>query len=495
MVMNRIIAEKFPRPAAALLLVAAGALAAFAISAVDRDAAADLVLPDTARAATAPALADAPRSYADLAALVMPGVVNISTDKVVETPDWHPMLNDPMFRRFFGDPESPNQQERIERSLGSGVIISADGYILTSNHVIERASKIRVLFGDSKELEAKIVGQDERTDVALIKVEADEALPYLRIGDSDALRIGDQVMAVGNPFGVGQTVTLGIVSAVGRSIGLIDYEDFIQTDASINPGNSGGALVDMNGALVGINTAILSRSGGSQGVGFAIPSNMAVTIKDMLVEHGKVQRAWLGVITAEVDQTMAEALGMKAPRGVLISTVNEGTPAAKAGMQENDVILQVDGQPVNSVSDLRNTISLSGVGHDAQLLVLRDGHERRLTVTLGELPEDPTAAAAPKDEGEGADGIEGVTVRELNSTLRQRLRLAEGIEGVVVTEVAQTSNASHRGLRQGDVIVEVAREPVTTLDDYRRLVKKDADRPVLLKIRRGDQFQVLAVPR
>ncbi len=493
--MKRLPADRFPRPAAALLLLAAGALAAFAVSAVDRDAAADLVLPDSAHAATAPAAADAPRSYADLAALVMPGVVNISTDKVVEMPDWHPMLNDPMFRRFFGDPEAPGQQEQIERSLGSGVIISGDGYILTSNHVIERASKIRVLFGDSKELEAKIIGQDERTDVALIKVETDEALPFLRIGDSDALRIGDQVMAVGNPFGVGQTVTLGIVSAVGRSIGLIDYEDFIQTDASINPGNSGGALVDMNGALVGINTAILSRSGGSQGVGFAIPSNMAVTIKDMLVEHGKVQRAWLGVITAEVDQTMAEALGMKSPRGVLVSTVNEGTPAAKAGLQENDVILLVDGQAVNSISDLRNTISLSGVGHDAKLQVLRDGRERQVTVTLGELPEDPTVAAETRDEGEGADGIEGVTVRELNGALRQRLRLAEGIEGVVVAEVSQTSNASHRGLRQGDVIVEVAREAVATLDDYRRLVKKDADRPVLLKIRRGDQYQVLAVPR
>jgi serine protease Do len=493
--MKRFFADKFPRPAAVLLLLAAGALAAFAISAVDRDAAVDLVLPDSARAAAATGAADAPRSYADLAALVMPGVVNISTDKVVAMPDWHPMLNDPMFRRFFGDPEAPDQREQIERSLGSGVIISRDGYILTSNHVIERASKIRVLLGDSKELQAKIVGQDERTDVALIKVESDEALPFLRVGDSDALRIGDQVMAVGNPFGVGQTVTLGIVSAVGRSIGLIDYEDFIQTDASINPGNSGGALVDMNGALVGINTAILSRSGGSQGVGFAIPSNMAVTIKDMLVAHGKVQRAWLGVITAAVDQTMAEALGMKTPRGVLISTVNEGTPADKAGLQENDVILQVDGQAVNSISDLRNTISLSGVGHDAKLLVLRDGRERQVTVTLGELPEDPTAAAKPKDEGGSSDGIEGVTVRELSDALRQRLRLAEGVEGVVVTEVSQTSNASHRGLRQGDVIVEVAREPVATLDDFRRLVKKDADRPVLLKIRRGGQFQVLAVPR
>jgi serine protease Do len=493
--MKRLFAEKTLRPAAVLLLMAACALAGYALSAVDRDAAADLVLPDSASAAPAPAPAGAPQSYADLAALVMPGVVNISTDKVVEMPDWHPMLNDPMFRRFFGDPEAPDQQEQVERSLGSGVIISQDGYILTSNHVIERASKIRVLFGDSKELEAKIIGQDERTDVALIKVETGEALPYVRIGDSDALRIGDQVMAVGNPFGVGQTVTVGIVSAVGRSIGLIDYEDFIQTDASINPGNSGGALVDMNGALVGINTAILSRSGGSQGVGFAIPSNMAVTIKDMLVSHGKVQRAWLGVITAEVDQTMAEALGMKAPRGVLISTVNEGTPAAKAGMQENDIILKVDGQAVNSVSDLRNTISLSGVGHDAKLLILRDGKERPITVTLGELPEDPAAAAPAKDESEGADGIDGVIVRELNSGLRQRLQLAEGVEGLVVSEVAPTSNANHRGLRQGDVIVEVAREPVATLADFRRLVKKDADRPVLLKIRRGDQFQVLAIPR
>ncbi len=491
--MKRLFAHKFPRPAAVLLLLAAGALAGFAISAVDRDAAADLVLPDSARAATAPA--DAPRSYADLAALVMPGVVNISTDKVVEMPDWHPMLNDPTFRRFFGDPEAPDQQEQVERSLGSGVIISEDGYILTSNHVIERASKIRVLFGDSKELEAKIIGQDERTDVALIKVETDEALPFVRIGDSEALRIGDQVMAVGNPFGVGQTVTLGIVSAVGRSIGLIDYEDFIQTDASINPGNSGGALINMGGELVGINTAILSRSGGSQGVGFAIPSNMTVTIKDMLVRHGKVQRAWLGVITAEVDQTMAEALGMKAPRGVLISTVNAGTPAAKAGLQENDIILLVDGRTVNSVSDLRNTISLSGVGHDAKLLTLRDGKERQVTVTLGELPEDPTAAAPTKDESEGADGIDGVIVRELTAPLRQRLRLAEGVEGLVVSEVAPTSNASHRGLRQGDVIVEVARQPVATLDDYRSRVKQDADRPVLLKIRRGDQFQVLAIPR
>jgi len=322
------------------------------------------------------------RSYADVAEAAKSGVVNISTDKVVEMPDWHPMLEDPFFRRFFGDPGERGERgtERVERSLGSGVIVSEDGYILTSNHVIERASKIRVLLNGSKEYEAEIVGQDELTDVALIKVEADEPLPVVRLGDSHVLRIGDQVMAIGNPFGVGQTVTLGIVSALGRTIGLMQYEDFIQTDAAINPGNSGGALVNMNGELVGINTAILSRSGGSQGVGFAIPSSMAERIMGMLIADGRVKRAWLGVVTGEVDQTMADALGMDRPRGVLMSEVTPDTPAEKAGVEEGDVILAVDDKAVNSISRLRNTISLAGVGTEVELQVLRDGRERCIEV-------------------------------------------------------------------------------------------------------------------
>jgi len=433
------------------------------------------------------------RSYADVADLAMPGVVNISTDKVVELPQNHPMLDDPMLRRFFGEPEGG--QDRVERSLGSGVIVSSDGYILTSAHVVEKASKVRVTINGNQEYEAVIIGQDKQTDVALIKIESGEPLPTVAIGDSKSLRIGDQVMAIGNPFGVGQTVTLGIVSAMGRAIGMMDYEDFIQTDASINPGNSGGALVDMHGELVGINTAIMSRSGGSQGIGFAIPSHMAKTVMDQLIEHGEVKRAWLGVITAQVDQTMAEALGMSRPRGVLMSEVNPDTPAEKAGLREGDIVLQVDGKDVDSISQLRNTISLAGVGHDAKLLVLRDGKERSMTVELAEMPKDLTTAAAPREARESEAGLEGVKVRELSDRVREGLEIGQDVKGVVVAEVERTSNSWHRGLRQGDVIIEVAREKCENIDDYERLSGEHPDRPVLLKVQRGNQTQLIAVPR
>ena len=435
------------------------------------------------------------RSYADVADAVMGSVVNISTDKVVEMPEWHPMLQDPFFRRFFGQPEDQGNTERIERSLGSGVVVSEDGYILTSNHVIAEASKIRVLLNGNTEYEAEIVGQDEMTDVALIKIEPDGTLPAVRIGDSRGLRIGDQVMAVGNPFGVGQTATMGIVSALGRSIGLMQYEDFIQTDAAINPGNSGGALVNMQGELVGINTAILSRSGGSQGIGFAIPSHMAKRVMDMLIADGHVKRAWLGVTVGRIDRTMAEALGMERPRGVLVPAITEDAPADKAGIEENDVILSVDGKTVNTVSELRNTISLAGVGTEVKLRVLRDGRERDVEVKLGEMPEDLTASNSASQGEESADGLEGVTVRALTDRLRRQLELDDDLEGVVVTDVERTSNAWNRGLRQKDVILEVARERVRDLDDYRRLIEKDKDRPVLLKVQRGEQTPLIAIPR
>jgi len=485
---NRMKISRWIWPFGALLLVA-GFLLGLAATGGDESS-----VPALAVTSAHAAPGGEPRSYADVAEAAMSGVVNISTDKVVEMPNWHPMLEDPLFRRFFGEPEDQNR-ERVERSLGSGVIVSKDGYILTSNHVIERASKIRVLLNGSKEYEAEIVGQDEQTDVALIKVKADEPLPVLRLGDSRALRIGDQVMAIGNPFGVGQTVTLGIVSALGRSIGLMQYEDFIQTDAAINPGNSGGALVNMAGELVGINTAILSRSGGSQGVGFAIPSSMAERIMGMLIADGRVKRAWLGVVTGAVDQTMADALGMDRPRGVLMSEINPGTPAEKAGIKEGDVILAVDGKEVNSISRLRNTISLAGVGAKVDLRVLRDGKERRIEVELGEMPENLTIARGTEESEAFDNGLEGVTVRELSGRMRQQLAVGDGLEGVVVTEVERTSNAWHRGLREGDVIVEIARERVSSLDDYRRLIEKDKDRPVLLKIQRGDQTPLIAIPR
>ncbi len=433
------------------------------------------------------------RSYADVADMAMPGVVNISTDKVVELPQNHPMLDDPRFRRFFGEPEGG--RERVESSLGSGVIVSADGYILTSAHVVEKATKVRVTINGNHEYEAEIIGQDKMTDVALIKIESDDPLPTLTIGDSKVLRIGDQVMAIGNPFGVGQTVTLGIVSAMGRAIGMMAYEDFIQTDASINPGNSGGALVNMSGELVGINTAIMSRSGGSQGIGFAIPSHMAQSVMDQLIEYGEVKRAWLGVITAEVDQTMAEALGMKSPRGVLMSEVNKDTPAEKAGLREGDIVLMVDGKNVDSISQLRNKISLAGVGHSAALLILRDGKEKKLTVELGEMPKDLNALATPQEDRTSEKGLEGVKVSELSDRVREGLSLDDDVKGVAVAEVERTSNAWHRGLRQGDVIIEVAQNKCENIDDYEKLTARDTDRPVLLKIQRGEQTRLIAVPR
>lgn len=433
-------------------------------------------------------------SYADVAEAAMPSVVNISSDKVVETPDFHPFLDDPFFRRFFGDPDRGDRNsERVERSLGSGVIVREDGYILTSNHVIERASKVRVVFGDNKEYEAEIVGQDPQTDVALIKIEA-EGLPAIDLGDSRALRIGDQVMAIGNPFGVGQTVTLGIVSALARSINLVDYEDFIQTDASINPGNSGGALVNMRGELVGINTAILSRSGGSQGVGFAIPSHMAGRIMDMLIEHGKVRRSWLGVQVQQVTPSMGEALGLDVARGVIVASVEDDTPAQDAGLEEGDIILSVDGSEINDVSSLRNTISLTAIGRKVELRILRDGREKTVGVTLAELPGRDDEQD-DQDVQENENGIEGVTVRELNDVYRQRFEIDDDVDGVIVIDVDRTSNAWNSGLRPGHLITELAKEKVGDLDDFRRLVKKDKDKPLLLRVWQNGRQIFLAIPR
>jgi Do/DeqQ family serine protease len=441
-----------------------------------------------------------PHSYADVAEMVMPAVVNISTDKVVETTFRHPFFDDPFFRRFFDMPDEDNQrgQNRVEQSLGSGIVISSDGYILTNHHVVAQASKIRVSFSNREEFEAETVGSDPRTDIALIRIVSDDDLdlPFLTFADSDFLRIGDEVLAVGNPFGVGQTVTKGIVSALGRSIGLIDYEDLIQTDATINPGNSGGPLVDLNGQVVGMSTAILSRSGGSQGIGFAIPSDMAERIVGELKEHGEVKRAWIGVTIRDVDQTMADVFGMERPRGVLINSVQEDTPAEKAGLKAEDIILSVDGNDVNSVSELRNKISLMPVGKEVELRVLRDGHEITKTVKLEALPEQETLAqAGAEEEGEG---IPGVTVAELTERRRAGYDIPQDVDGLVVVDIVQGSAAWQEGLREGDVIVELNRGEVTSLRDYREQVQKNEDRPFYLRVYRPGQngaWILLAIPR
>ena len=436
------------------------------------------------------------RSYADIAEKTMPAVVNISTDKVVDMAAAHPFMDDPMFRRFFNAPEGDGEgNERVERSLGSGIVLTPDGYILTNNHVVENASKIIVKFNSEKEYTAEVIGTDPPTDVALIKIEA-EGLPIIETTDSDVVRVGDQVMAIGNPFGVGQTVTLGIVSALGRNIGLMDYSDLIQTDASINPGNSGGALVNMKGELVGMNAAILSRSGGSQGVGFAIPTNMAMRIVESLRTDGSVQRAYLGVLPQPVDQSMADYYGMERPRGVLISEVNEDTPAEDAGLKDGDIILTVDKVEIKNPSMLRNVISLSEVGQTVDLEIVRDGKEKTVPVKLGLLPTGnggtPEPAAPVEDET-----LDGVTVRALDDNVRTMYELPESVEGIFVVSVAQTSNAAREGLAEGDVIQEVATDAVSSLKDFQEALGKNTDKPVFMRVYKPRQQAsvYIAVPR
>ena len=451
------------------------------------------------REARAQALEPNPlRSYADVAEIASPTVVNIQADKEIDMGSNHPFMDDPLFRRFFDMPDDDTHGNgQINKSIGSGVVISSDGYIITNNHVVENASKIRVTFVGEKEYEAEIIGTDPRTDVALIKIDAD-GLPSIEIADSDVIRVGDQVMAIGNPFGVGQTVTLGIISALGRTIGLIDYEDLIQTDASINPGNSGGALVNMRGQLVGMNAAILSRSGGSQGIGFAIPTAMAMRIVDALKTEGEVKRAYLGVLPQAVDQAMANYYGLDKPQGVLVAQVNEDTPAEKAGLRDGDIILSVDDKDIKNPSNLRNTISLSEVGQKVRLHIIRDGKKKDVSVKLEAFPDPGEPVSEAKDEhGDDDETLEGVSVREISPRARSMMKLGEDIEGLVVMGVEQSSNAAEQGLVAGDVIIEVANREIDKLDEFQEALKVNTDRPIFLKVYKPRQQRsiYMAIPR
>ncbi|MEE2756862.1 MAG: Do family serine endopeptidase [Myxococcota bacterium] len=425
----------------------------------------------------------APTNLPDVAERAVKSVVNIaSTKKLVSR---RGMLADPLFRRFFGDRGGIPEQKN--NSLGSGVVISADGLILTNSHVVHETTDIKVTTADGKEFDATIVGTDPKSDVAVLRIDGDASgLTPMPVGDSKRLRLGETVIAIGNPFGLGHTVTMGIVSAKGRAnMGITEYEDFIQTDAAINPGNSGGALVNLKGELVGINTAIVSRSGGYQGIGFAIPTDMAVAIKKSLVATGTVRRGWLGISIQPLDRRLSAHLGVQAgTQGVLVAGVLDGTPAQKAGLQSGDVILTVDGKQTRSPAALRNTIAMKGQGQTTEIKYIRDGRERSITVVLGEL-DSPSAKMDPPQSSGNPTQFRGLDIQRVDRSWRKRLGLNSAVSGVVVTGVDPGSAAQRAGIKQGDIIVSIDRKPTRTVNSVQKALRGQAG-DVLVRIRRGE---------
>jgi serine protease Do len=419
----------------------------------------------------------------------LPAVVNIRTSKIVkpQANQMSPMFNDPMFRQFFGDQFGQGGKPHAEReqALGSGVIITPDGTILTNNHVIDGATDIKVQLSDKREFVAKLVGADPKSDVAVLKIEGKD-LPTLPLGDSSQLNVGDLIFAIGDPFGVGETATMGIVSATGRSrLGIEDYENFIQTDAAINPGNSGGAMIDIHGNLVGINTAILSHggSGGNEGVGFAIPMSMAKPVMDQILAHGKVIRGYLGVHIQDFSPELAKSFNFNQSGGVLIGDVSANTPAANAGLKKGDVIVKLNGQTQSDSNDLRNTISQMAPGTQVKLDIWRDGKVQPFTVTLGELPKDKETAESSDDNSSGE--IQGIDVQDLTPEISQQLNLPSGTHGVVVTSVDPASAAAAAGINRGDLIQEINHKPVNSASQYKQLMSSAGTQPILLLINRG----------
>ena len=431
------------------------------------------------------------RAMAEVTAAVKPAIVNISTTKTVKTAGSEdPFFNDPFFRRFFGDNFGRQKQPKEQKSfgLGSGVIVSSDGYIITNYHVVKEADEIKVLMSDKKEYIGKVIGSDPKTEISVIKIEAN-GLPTASWGNSDLLEVGDFVLAVGNPYGLNQTVTMGIVSALGRAnVGIADYEDFIQTDAAINPGNSGGALVNAKGELVGINTAIYSTSGGYQGIGFAIPSNMVKSVMDSLVSKGKVVRGWLGVSIQKITPELAKQFNLKDEVGALVGDVVENGPSEKAGLKRGDVIIEYDGRKIEEPYILRNMIANTAPGEEHQMKVLRENKTLTLKVIIGELPADGQEEIV---SGSYENVLKGVTVQEMTPELAQRLKIPDRITGVIISDVDEDSLSSGV-LTQGDVIQEINRKKVTNVKDYQELVSKikKGEDVLLLIYRRGTSLFV-----
>lgn len=421
-------------------------------------------------------------------------VVNISTTNVIKRKSFG--FNSPfqdeqfedLFERFFGE-NLPDREFR-NRGLGSGFIISADGYVITNNHVIQKADEIEVVLQDGEKLEAEVIGADHKTDIALLKVKPKKPLPAVKLGNSSILEIGDTVLAIGNPFGLGHTVTTGIVSAKGRSLGLGAYDDFIQTDAAINPGNSGGPLFNLKGEVVGVNTAIIA---GGQGISFSIPINLANSIVSQLRADGKVVRGWLGVIVQELSPEISKGLGLNTTDGALVSDIAPGGPADKAGIKRGDIIREVNGKKIIDMPELPKTIATYKPDTFATLKVIRDGKEQIMKVKLGELPEEGDVAAKNEVEEEVKQDKLGLVVTDITPQIMRRLRLSSS-EGVVVADIVAGSTASEAGFRVGDVILEIEKENITSVNDYKKVVSNIKDKENLLfLVKRANRTVYLAL--
>ncbi|GAB6184384.1 DegQ family serine endoprotease [Thermodesulfovibrio hydrogeniphilus] len=419
-------------------------------------------------------------AMAEVVQAVQPSVVNIYTTKKIKRQPMPFPFNDPFFRRFFGDEFEglfDRQREFTQTSLGSGVIVDESGYILTNYHVIKGADEIKVKLYDKRVFDGTVIGFDAKTDIAVIKIKADK-IRAIKWGDSEKLKVGETVIAIGNPYGLNLTVTSGIVSATGRAnVGIADYEDFIQTDAAINPGNSGGPLVNVRGELVGINTAIFSTTGGYQGIGFAIPSNMAKVVMENIIKHKKVIRGWLGVSIHDVTSDIAQTLGMREIKGAIVTDVQEGSPAEKSGLKMKDVIISFDGKNVEDAAHLRNLVGNTPPGKTVQMEIIRDGKKYTLSVTIGEQPSEQKVAM-------GESVLSGIQVEELTDKIRNQLNIPKRISGVVVSSIDQDSPA-YGLLGRGDVIMEINNQKIRNVKDFMKIANTTKDRAVVWFYRNG----------
>ncbi len=435
------------------------------------------------------------RAFSEIVRAVSPAVVNISSTKVIKK---QPTPFDEFFDFLYPFPDGRGKRWK-EQSLGSGVIVSPDGYIVTNNHVVEQADEIKVILIDKKSFKAKVVGSDPKTDIAIIKIDA-KGLPVLPWGDSERLQVGEFVLAIGNPFGLSHTVTMGIISAVGRAdVGITDYENFIQTDAAINPGNSGGPLVNIKGELIGINTAIFSKTGGYQGIGFTVPTNMVRIVMDQLIKQGKVTRGWLGITIQELTPEIAQKFGLKQSEGALVSDVAKGSPAHRAGMARGDIILEFNGKKVRDVATLRNMVAQSKVGSQVEIKVLRRDREITLKANIMELPTEmgDVVPSSSNSMDMSDSALSGITVMDINAAIAKQLGIDRDEKGVVIVKVEHGSSAEDAGLRKGDVVQEIDRQRINGLNDFNKATSKirTEDTVLLFVNRSGRKFYVALPPQ